>query len=254
MNDLSKGTITDAKERYKSGVIPYKKMGYWEPDYVPAETDVICLFRITPQEGVDADEAAAAVAGESSTATWTVVWTDRLTACERYRAKAYRVDPVPNAPGQYFAYIAYDLALFEEGSIANLTASIIGNVFGFKPLKALRLEDMRMPVAYLKTYQGPPTGIVVERERLDKFGRPLLGATTKPKLGLSGKNYGRVVYEALKGGLDFVKDDENINSTLHALARPLPVCHGGCQSRFRRDGGSKGPLPKRHRSYHGRHV
>jgi len=52
----------------------------------------------------------------------------------------------------------------------------------------------------------------VERERLDKFGRPLLGATTKPKLGLSGKNYGRVVYEALKGGLDFVKDDENINS------------------------------------------
>jgi ribulose-bisphosphate carboxylase large chain len=34
----------------------------------------------------------------------------------------------------------------------------------------------------------------------------------KPKLGLSGKNYGRVVYEALRGGLDFVKDDENINS------------------------------------------
>ncbi len=71
---------------------------------------------------------------------------------------------------------------------------------------------MRIPVAYLKTFQGPPTGIVVERERLDKFGRPLLGATTKPKLGLSSKNYGRVVYEALKGGLDFVKDDENINS------------------------------------------
>ena len=52
----------------------------------------------------------------------------------------------------------------------------------------------------------------MERERLDKFGRPLLGATVKPKLGLSGKNYGRVVYEALKGGLDFTKDDENINS------------------------------------------
>jgi ribulose-bisphosphate carboxylase large chain len=54
--------------------------------------------------------------------------------------------------------------------------------------------------------------LVVERERLDKFGRPLLGATTKPKLGLSGRNYGRVVYEGLKGGLDFMKDDENINS------------------------------------------
>ena len=205
-------------DRYKSGVMPYAKMGYWDADYVPKDTDVIALFRITPQEGVEAIEAAAAVAGESSTATWTVVWTDRLTACELYRAKAYRVDPVPNTgPGtkteqQYFAYIAYDLDLFEPGSIANLTASIIGNVFGFKAIKALRLEDMRIPVAYLKTFQGPATGIVVERERLDKFGRPLLGATTKPKLGLSARNYGRVVYEALKGGLDFVKDDENINS------------------------------------------
>ena len=198
--------------RYAAGVLKYAQMGYWQPDYRPAETDVLALFRIAPQEGVDPEEAAAAVAGESSTATWTVVWTDRLTACERYRAKAYRVEPVPAAPGQYFAYIAYDLELFEPGSIANLTASIIGNVFGFKPLKALRLEDMRLPAAYVKTFDGPPAGIVVERERLDKFGRPLLGATVKPKLGLSGKNYGRVVYEALKGGLDFTKDDENINS------------------------------------------
>jgi ribulose-bisphosphate carboxylase large chain len=200
------------KARYQSGVMEYRKMGYWEPDYIPKDTDVIAVFRISPQDGVDAIEAAAAVAGESSTATWTVVWTDRLTATEKYRAKCYRVDAVPNAPGQYFAYIAYDLDLFEPGSIANLTASIIGNVFGFKPLKALRLEDMRFPVAYVETFQGPATGIVVERERLDKFGRPLLGATVKPKLGLSGRNYGRVVYEALKGGLDFTKDDENINS------------------------------------------
>jgi ribulose-bisphosphate carboxylase large chain len=210
-NPSSSKTVT-GKDRYRAGVMEYRKMGYWEPDYEPKITDVIALFRVTPQDGVDPIEAAAAVAGESSTATWTVVWTDRLTACEKYRAKCYRLDPVPNAPGSYFAYIAYDLDLFEPGSIANLTASIIGNVFGFKPLKALRLEDMRLPVAYVKTFDGPATGIVVERERLDKFGRPFLGATVKPKLGLSGRNYGRVVYEALKGGLDFTKDDENINS------------------------------------------
>lgn len=198
--------------RYESGVIPYAKMGYWNPDYQVKDTDVLALFRVTPQPGVDPIEAAAAVAGESSTATWTVVWTDLLTAADLYRAKAYKVDQVPNNPEQYFAYIAYELDLFEEGSIANLTASIIGNVFGFKAVKALRLEDMRLPFAYIKTFQGPATGVVLERERLDKFGRPLLGCTTKPKLGLSGKNYGRVVYEALKGGLDFVKDDENINS------------------------------------------
>jgi ribulose-bisphosphate carboxylase large chain len=199
-------------ERYESGVIPYAEMGYWDANYTVKDTDVLALFRITPQPGVDPIEAAAAVAGESSTATWTVVWTDLLTACDVYRAKAFKVDTVPGAADQFFGFIAYECDLFEEGSIANLTASIIGNVFGFKAVKALRLEDMRIPYAYLKTFQGPATGIVVERERLDKFGRPLLGATVKPKLGLSGKNYGRVVFEGLKGGLDFLKDDENINS------------------------------------------
>jgi ribulose-bisphosphate carboxylase large chain len=204
--------LKEARKRYAPGVLKYRQMGYWDADYVPKDTDVICLFRISPQDGVEPIEAAAAVAGESSTATWTVVWTDRLTACDSYRAKAFKAEPVPNAPGQYFAWVAYDIILFEEGSIANMTASLIGNVFSFKPLKALRLEDIRIPVAYVKTFKGPPTGLIVERERLDKFGRPLLGATTKPKLGLSARNYGRVVYEGLKGGLDFLKDDENINS------------------------------------------
>jgi ribulose-bisphosphate carboxylase large chain len=199
------------KGRWAAGVTPYAEMGYYRPDYEPVASDILCAFRIVPQEGVDPIEAAAAVAGESSTATWTVVWTDRLTAYENYQAKCYRVDPVPGSD-QYIAYIAYNIDLFEEGSIANLTSSIIGNVFGFKALKALRLEDMRIPPHYVKTFHGPPHGIVMEREYLNKYGRPLLGATVKPKLGLSARNYGRVVYEALRGGLDFTKDDENINS------------------------------------------
>ena len=208
------GPTTDGhqKSRWSAGVTPYAEMGYYNPDYEPKQTDILCAFRFVPQPGVEPAEAAAAVAGESSTATWTVVWTDRLTAYETYQAKCYRVDPVPGAENQYIAYIAYDLDLFEEGSIANLTSSIIGNVFGFKALKALRLEDMRIPPHYAKTFQGPAHGIVMEREYLNKYGRPLLGATVKPKLGLSARNYGRVVYEALRGGLDFTKDDENINS------------------------------------------
>ena len=201
----------ETEQRWASGVIPYAQMGYYQPDYDPKDTDVLCAFRLVPQDGVDPIEAAAAVAGESSTATWTVVWTDRLTAYEHYQARCYRIDPVPGTD-QYIAYIAYDIDLFEEGSIANLTSSIIGNVFGFKALRSLRLEDMRIPPVYVKTFQGPAHGIVMEREYLNKYGRPLIGATVKPKLGLSARNYGRVVFEALRGGLDFTKDDENINS------------------------------------------
>ena len=50
--------------RLTAGVTPYAEMGYWQPDYEPKETDVLCAFRITPQPGVEAVEAAAAVAGE----------------------------------------------------------------------------------------------------------------------------------------------------------------------------------------------
>ncbi|MGH2768580.1 MAG: ribulose-bisphosphate carboxylase large subunit, partial [Actinomycetota bacterium] len=210
------GTTGDSQEdrpRWLAGVIPYKKMGYWQPDYEPEDTDILAAFRLVTQPEVEPEEAGAAVAGESSTATWTVVWTDRLTAYSNYQGKCYKVVPVVNSdPPQYIAYIAYKLDLFEEGSVPNMTSSIIGNVFGFKALKALRLEDLRVPPEYLKTFQGPPNGIINEREMLNKYGRPLLGATVKPKLGLTPRNYGRVVYEALKGGLDFTKDDENINS------------------------------------------
>ena len=196
---------------FEAGVKEYRET-YWDPSHRPAETEILACFRVTPQGGVSPEEAAAAVAAESSTGTWTTVWTDLLTDLERYKARAYAIEPVPGREDQFLAFVAYPLDLFEEGSVANMMSSIVGNVFGFKALRALRLEDLRIPVAYLKTFQGPPHGIRVERDRLDKHGRPLLGCTIKPKLGLSARNYGRAIYETLRGGLDFTKDDENINS------------------------------------------
>src|SRR5689334_25164093 len=71
-NSLSNGNGNGATHkaksgaaRYKAGVLKYAQMGYWDSGYQPRETDVLALFRITPQEGVDPIEAAAAVAGES---------------------------------------------------------------------------------------------------------------------------------------------------------------------------------------------
>jgi ribulose-bisphosphate carboxylase large chain len=129
-----------------------------------------------------------------------------------YKGRCYDIEPVAGEDSQYIAYIAYPIDLFEEGSVTNLFTSIVGNVFGFKALRALRLEDLRIPAAYVKTFWGPPHGIEVERDKLNKYGRSLLGCTIKPKLGLSAKNYGRACYECLRGGLDFTKDDENVNS------------------------------------------
>ncbi|KAB1219093.1 Ribulose bisphosphate carboxylase large chain [Morella rubra] len=208
---MSPQTETKASVGFKAGVKDYK-LTYYTPDYETKDTDILAAFRVTPQPGVPPEEAGAAVAAESSTGTWTTVWTDGLTSLDRYKGRCYHIEPVAGEESQFIAYVAYPLDLFEEGSVTNMFTSIVGNVFGFKALRALRLEDLRIPTSYVKTFQGPPHGIQVERDKLNKYGRPLLGCTIKPKLGLSAKNYGRAVYECLRGGLDFTKDDENVNS------------------------------------------
>ncbi|KAM0932116.1 Ribulose bisphosphate carboxylase large chain [Dioscorea sansibarensis] len=108
-----------------------------------------------------------------------------------YKGRCYHIESVClGRKTNNIAYVAYPLDLFEEGSVTNMFTSIVGNVFGFKALRALRLEDLRIPTSYSKTFQGPPHGIQVERDKLNKYG---LGCTIKPKLGLSAKNYGRAV-------------------------------------------------------------
>jgi len=205
------GNLTNAPNKYVAGVKEYRET-YWEPDYEPKASDLLACFKITPQPGVPREEVAAAVAAESSTGTWTTVWTDLLTDLDHYKGRAYRIEDVPGDDESYYAFVAYPIDLFEEGSIVNVLTSLVGNVFGFKALRSLRLEDIRFPLHYVITCGGPPNGIQVERDKLNKYGRPFLGCTIKPKLGLSAKNYGRAVYECLRGGLDFTKDDENINS------------------------------------------
>jgi ribulose-bisphosphate carboxylase large chain len=200
-----------AAKKYDAGVKEYRTM-YWQPDYQVKDSDILAVFKVVPQAGVSRVEAAAAVAAESSTATWTTVWTDLLTDLEYYKGRAYAIEDVPGNDEAFYAFIAYPMDLFEEGSVVNVFTSLVGNVFGFKAVRSLRLEDVRFPLWFVTTCPGPPHGIQVERDKMDKYGRPLLGCTIKPKLGLSAKNYGRAVYECLRGGLDFTKDDENVNS------------------------------------------
>ena len=138
-----------AAKTYNAGVKEYRQT-YWMPEYTPLDTDILAVFKITPQPGVDREEVAAAVAAESSTGTWTTVWTDLLTDMDYYKGRAYRIEDVPGDDTCFYAFVAYPIDLFEEGSVVNVFTSLVGNVFGFKALRALRLEDVRFPIAYVK--------------------------------------------------------------------------------------------------------
>ncbi|KAK7234415.1 hypothetical protein RIF29_46962 [Crotalaria pallida] len=253
---MSPQTETKASVGFKAGVKDYK-LTYYTPEYETKDTDILAAFRVTPQPGVPPEEAGAAVAAESSTGTWTTVWTDGLTSLDRYKGRCYHLEPVAGEENQYIAYVAYPLDLFEEGSVTNMFTSIVGNVFGFKALRALRLEDLRIPTAYIKTFQGPPHGIQVERDKLNKYGRPLLGFIDRQKnhgmhfrvlakaLRLSGGDHihaGTVVgklegeREITLGFVDLLRDDfvekdrsRGIYFTQDWVSLPgvLPVASGG---------------------------
>jgi ribulose-bisphosphate carboxylase large chain len=81
-----------------------------------------------------------------------------------------------------------------------------------KALKNLRLLDITFPKDIVSAYPGPKFGIEGIRKltKIDK--RPLLGTIVKPKVGLNEIEHARVCGEAWNGGLDIVKDDENLTS------------------------------------------
>jgi ribulose-bisphosphate carboxylase large chain len=115
------------RNKFQAGVRAYA-LDYYVPEYVPSDTDLLCAFRIEPLQGVDMIEASAAVAAESSTGTWTEVWSNQLTDIDDYKAMVYRIE-------DDVAYIACPMDLFEENSVVNIMSSIVGNGFGFKAVK-----------------------------------------------------------------------------------------------------------------------
>jgi len=67
-------------------------------------TDLLAAFRVIAQPGVPPEEGGAAIAAESSTRTWTTVWTDGLTSLDRYKGRCYDLELISGEDTQYIAY------------------------------------------------------------------------------------------------------------------------------------------------------
>src|SRR3989304_7038316 len=101
---MSKTKPDENKEKalFDAGVKEYSAEGrfYYDIGYKPSETHVLAAFRLPPQEGVSFEEAAAAVAAESSFSTWTTVWSDYLVEAARYCARTYEMKAVRRPAGR----------------------------------------------------------------------------------------------------------------------------------------------------------
>jgi len=174
------------------------------PGYTPARNELVCLYYFEPAAGISAEEAAGRIASESSTGTWTTLFT-MPPLMKKLQATVFEIE------GNY-TKIAYPLALWEEGNAVQLLSGIAGNIFGMKALKNLRLIDVSFPPAYIRHFKGPHFGNEGIRKMMNIYDRPLTGAVAKPKVGFSAQEHADIAYETWMGGFDFVKDDENLTS------------------------------------------
>ncbi|MFA5303386.1 MAG: type III ribulose-bisphosphate carboxylase [Candidatus Nanoarchaeia archaeon] len=183
--------------------------------YKPNSSDLICLFRITPSKGFSVKDAAIRVSAESSNGTWS-----NLKVPEHIQKLKAIVYDIKND----FVKIAYPIDLFEKGNMSQVLSSIAGNIFGMKAVDGLMLEDIKWPKEIIKSFKGPNFGIKGV-QKIFKTKRTLTATVPKPKVGYYPSEHAKVGFEGWMGGLDLLKDDENLtDQVFNRFNKRLDLC------------------------------
>ncbi|MEZ0394041.1 MAG: type III ribulose-bisphosphate carboxylase [Desulfurococcaceae archaeon] len=172
---------------------------------------VVVSFRVKPAQGFTIEDASGGIAAESSTGTWTTLysWYD-VERVKQLSARAYYFKDLGD--GSWLLRVAYPKELFEEGNMPGFLASVAGNIFGMRRVEGLRVEDIYLPRDFLKYFKGPSKGMRGVREIFRVERRPVVGTVPKPKEGYTPEEVEKLAYEILAGGMDYIKDDENLAS------------------------------------------
>lgn len=182
------------------------ELDYIDLDHKPGKKDLVCEYYLEPN-AVSIEEASNHIAKESSIGTWTTISTMNRSIARTLKPSIYYIDK-----RRKIIRISYPQQLFEAGSMPQIYSAIAGNIFGMKAVKNLKLLDIIFPKDIVSAFKGPRFGIDGIRNIARVKSRPLVGTIVKPKVGLTAKQHAQVAYEAWVGGLDLVKDDENLTS------------------------------------------
>lgn len=170
---------------------------------------LIALYKLVEASNKTFHYCAEAIAAESSIGTWTSLSTMQKKVLKSLQPKIFYLNKKNK-----IIKIAYPIELFEAGNSAQLLSDIAGNIFGMKEVKWLYLIDFVAPNSYYNSFLGPKFGKDGIRKlvRTLKSKRPHIGTIIKPKVGLSPSQAAKVAFNSWVGGLDLVKDDENLTS------------------------------------------
>ncbi|MFB6153149.1 MAG: type III ribulose-bisphosphate carboxylase [Halodesulfurarchaeum sp.] len=184
-----------------------------DTQYRPDDSDLVCQFAIEPAADLDILDAAGRVASESSNGTWATLEVDaEVTDLSAIAFDIQSHGEELGERGSSRIRVAYPEALFEPGNMAQILSCIAGNIMGMKAVESIRLLDCEWPEGLATSFPGPQFGSAVRSELLDAGDRPALATVPKPKVGLRPDQHAQVGYDAWTGGVDLLKDDENLTN------------------------------------------
>ncbi len=97
---------------------------------------------------------------------------------------------------------------WKEDGISHLLVQVMGGQLDIDRITRCRLIDLEFPEKVLTYFKGPKYGISGVRKFTGVYGKPLLGAIVKPKIGITPEILLEMVKELVQGGVNFIKEDE----------------------------------------------
>ena len=182
------------------------------PDGIEADEYIIATYYVSLPKGFNPFEISQIMAIEQSTGTWIPVPGESPEVRKKHVAKVVGVYEVPDnevmlPEDNWRNYIIQIAFPYENiGSrLSLLFTAVVGNISMAGKIKLL---DLRFPKKYVSGFKGPKFGIEGVRRVLGVYDRPLLNNMIKPCTGFPADLGAKLAYEAARGGVDIVKDDE----------------------------------------------
>ncbi len=167
------------------------------------------------------EQAASDICDEESVGTWTdLTTTEGKPHVAKLRAEVLETKLLAQHDNYQSGevVIGFKTETFDmEAGITSILSMITGNLFGLGSIRNIRLLDIDFPKSVLNYFPGPKFGIekirkIIGSDKGEFPNRPHLGTIVKPKMGLTAQEWADVAYEAAMGGVDFIKDDENLTN------------------------------------------
>lgn len=159
--------------------------------------------------------AALEIAAEESTGTWDpdlkTLLPSEMDNNSKENMKLLEAKVIGLNFKTGMAAVALPKEGFEDGNLPQVLSVIIGNYTGMSSAAwGVRLEDLDIPDNFANTFQGPLIGNEGIKSILGD--QITVGTIVKPKTGLSEADWAKTSTRSFMGGLDVVKDDENLTS------------------------------------------